>query len=947
MEAKSLRMVLISGVVLCVLSPLFAAENHWTGAGGDAYWTNAANWSLGIVPDLSQDVFIDEIGTNAVILNASAEIGNFNLGTIGPARLDIVGGSMFCASAVIQNSSVLNLAGDFSAGVSLEVAGQVDWTSGKFAAPGGGIIDPTGNVIAHGTEAHVLGGTIVNNGTVTWVSTNLLSSDCAFTNNNLFVLETNVTLTFAGGGYSIPQFYNNGMVLAPDGIGTVGLTAGFNFTSQGTLRAENASVLEVRGSAEFLDGSVFEGAGVVRFPTNTDFMVPACQGTMTAICTIELDGGQIFLTSTWSGPGLFRWKSGTLANFTFAPDFQVEMSGAGDKISQGYCTNRGTVHWLDNASFIIANGSDASFNNYGQFILETNCVTGTAGSMFGGGTFNNQGTLTVPADHGALSLVAGCSVVNQGTIFVDVNSTLNLQPNQGSFNFQSGSAFDGAGVIRFPAGLGSFPSTCEGSMIVDGTVELDGGQIFLTSMWSGPGLFRWKSGTLANFTFAPDFQVEMSSAGDKIAQGSCTNFGTVHWLGDSSLLISAGSDASFNNYNQFILETNCALGMTGGLYGSSTFNNQGTLIVPVDHGAPLLSVGCLFANQGTVEADANSALQFETGGAGSVLFSGGSIFAGAGVIRLLNGAGFFSCDGSMEVDGTVELAGANLYLTSLWSGAGLFQWKSGTLSSFTFDANFHAVMSGSGDKFVQNACTNLGTLLWQADSTLSGNASLVNGGLLSIETNGTWSSSVAFTNLPGGIFRQTAGQFSMETFDNQGLMEFDRGILNVFQTFSSEVGSSCRFAIGGNAPGPDFGWMNVGLLIPGGSLIVALTNGFFPTNGSFFTIATDAGRIGKFASVTFPDSSPDQDWKLHYPPGSVTLEVASPTSLSGAKLLPDGTFQMTLTGATGDGYEILASTNLVDWVTAQTNGPFTGTLIFTDTDATNFSQRFYRARIGE
>jgi len=56
---------------------------------------------------------------------------------------------------------------------------------------------------------------------------------------------------------------------------------------------------------------------------------------------------------------------------------------------------------------------------------------------------------------------------------------------------------------------------------------------------------------------------------------------------------------------------------------------------------------------------------------------------------------------------------------------------------------------------------------------------------------------------------------------------------------------------------------------------------------------------------------------------------------------------MLLTGGTGSGYEILASTNLVDWVTAETNGPFNGSLIFTDTTATNFNRWFYRARIGE
>ena len=103
-------------------------------------------------------------------------------------------------------------------------------------------------------------------------------------------------------------------------------------------------------------------------------------------------------------------------------------------------------------------------------------------------------------------------------------------------------------------------------------------------------------------------------------------------------------------------------------------------------------------------------------------------------------------------------------------------------------------------------------------------------------------------------------------------------------------------------------------------------------------MATDSFRLGKYDSVSFPDAFSNQTWKVHYPANAVTLEVAGLTSLSGAKILPDGSFQLTLTGVTGSGYEILASTNLIDWVTAETNGPFSGTLIFTDTAATNFSR---------
>src|SRR5437660_11568748 len=73
---------------LCAVHPASGSENHWTAAGGDNLWTNAANWSLGIVPDASQDVVIAPIGTDPVMLNGAAEVASCTLGSdLGGAAL--------------------------------------------------------------------------------------------------------------------------------------------------------------------------------------------------------------------------------------------------------------------------------------------------------------------------------------------------------------------------------------------------------------------------------------------------------------------------------------------------------------------------------------------------------------------------------------------------------------------------------------------------------------------------------------------------------------------------------------------------------------------------------------------------------------------------------------------------------------------------------------------
>jgi hypothetical protein len=86
MEAK--RIQLIGALFLCALSPLFAAENHWTGADANSYSTNKANWSLGTVPDLTQDVSIDQTGANPVIFITNATAKNFSHHRFYRARIE-------------------------------------------------------------------------------------------------------------------------------------------------------------------------------------------------------------------------------------------------------------------------------------------------------------------------------------------------------------------------------------------------------------------------------------------------------------------------------------------------------------------------------------------------------------------------------------------------------------------------------------------------------------------------------------------------------------------------------------------------------------------------------------------------------------------------------------------------------------------------------------------
>src|ERR1051326_2458289 len=74
------------------------------------------------------------------------------------------------------------------------------------------------------------------------------------------------------------------------------------------------------------------------------------------------------------------------------------------------------------------------------------------------------------------------------------------------------------------------------------------------------------------------------------------------------------------------------------------------------------------------------------------------------------------------------------------------------------------------------------------------------------------------------------------------------------------------------------------------------------------------------------------------------LTVLSPPPVFDVPILMnDGTIQLFLTGNTRELYRIESSTNLADWnmLTLATNT--TGTVSFSDAEATNYLQRFYRA----
>src|SRR5262245_2142011 len=184
------------GYVLLSL-PLPAAENHWTGAAADNLWMTPTNWSLGIVPDASHDVFIEQTSTNGVLLNDMVSVASFTLGgTSGPAILNITNGAFLTCSSpsLIRTGAVLNLNGVITANAICTVEGLSNTLSFSFWY-GTIEIRPQGTLNMSGTQPSLFGN-VRNAGTVVCSLATLEMPDgnSQFINSNLFILHSNLTV---------------------------------------------------------------------------------------------------------------------------------------------------------------------------------------------------------------------------------------------------------------------------------------------------------------------------------------------------------------------------------------------------------------------------------------------------------------------------------------------------------------------------------------------------------------------------------------------------------------------------------------------------------------------------------------------------------------------------------------------------------------------------------
>ena len=116
-------------------------------------------------------------------------------------------------------------------------------------------------------------------------------------------------------------------------------------------------------------------------------------------------------------------------------------------------------------------------------------------------------------------------------------------------------------------------------------------------------------------------------------------------------------------------------------------------------------------------------------------------------------------------------------------------------------------------------------------------------------------------------------------------------------------------------------------------------------NGTNLYYPRDAGQIRiEFKTVVGFSAPPVRPVEVIYNQTTVIDAFYSPISLSNPGRLPDGGFQMTLSGGTGRVYSIQASSGLDAWTDILSLTNQNGTVVFTNAPDRRAERGFYRAK---
>jgi autotransporter-associated beta strand protein len=332
---------------------------------------------------------------------------------------------------------------------------------------------------------------------------------------------------------------------------------------------------------------------------------------------------------------------------------------------------------------------------------------------------------------------------------------------------------------------------------------------------------------------------------------------------------------------------------------------------------------------------------------------GGTTFVDAGTLfsahtgsgNLVVNGGVLDLNGNNRTVGTLTLNGGTV-TNSTGGNNNYFTGGPYYLNSGTVAARF-----GGNGPIIK---TNSGTVVLTGDNTALGGTTVESGTLL-LNNPGILEKAVTVN---GGIFGGD-GTVNNNLTVNGGVVApgSSPGTLTIAGNFALNAGGTLQVELFGptlNSQYDQLALTGAGHTITLAGALNVLTTNSLPV-GTTFVIITNAGSTavsGTFAG--HPQGSgfaAGSNWfRINYNGGSgndvVLTSIAAPPAPSLTAQTTNGLANLTFSGTTNVNYQVLASTNLVNWMPLVTTNPPVLPFVWTDLQATNYPFRFYRVLIG-
>ncbi|WP_353779314.1 HYR domain-containing protein [Winogradskyella sp. 3972H.M.0a.05] len=408
-----------------------------------------------------------------------------------------------------------------------------------------------------------------------------------------------------------------------DNSGTINITSSGDLSiPQGILNNQASGVIDLQEDG----GNITWSGGTVHILNNSGLIKKTTSAGEAQIVlllnnndgTIEVESGTLSLQNT-IGKNLTDGTYNISSGATMDWDTRITVSGTLTGV------NNGTLNWTS----IVDVPVSATFNFTGSGDFNW-----TGGSLNGGGTLTNLGTINLPGT-GSKSIFEDSNFDNEGTVNItgagnlsisqgifnnEASGVLDLQADSGDITWSGGSVhiLNNAGLIRKTTSLG------EAQIVAllnnnDGTISVESGILsFQNTIGKNltDGTYNISSGATM------DWDTTMTLSGDI----SGTNEGTLNW----GSIVDVPGSATMDITGSGVINWN-----GGSLNGGGTLTNQSTINLP-GTGAKSIFGDTAFSNEAT----------FNITGAGDLLISQGTFDNQAsGVLDLQEDSGNISWSG--------------------------------------------------------------------------------------------------------------------------------------------------------------------------------------------------------------------------------------------------------------------------------------------------------------